>query len=152
MSIYISPMKKVPKFFVQRIVETRMHMSQKSRTLLLYACISIYGRYKENLQQESFCKSIAHRSVNHLALALRLFAAPPFHFIKSKDRRGRLKSSVSQAMPSSTSFYVFNLSLNIQSLSLYMYSSLLFFFTLILGKKKSSLFIPLPLLCSQTAM
>lgn len=101
-------------------------MSWKSKTLILYACVSIYGRYKENLQQESFCKSIPHRSVNHLVLAVRLFAAPPFHFIKSKTDRVDW-SSVSQPMPSSASFYVFNLSLNIQSLFLYIYSSLLFF-------------------------
>lgn len=95
-----------------------LHIVWGSRTLLPYTCVWIYGWYKENLQQESFYKSILYRSINPPSCyALLLFAAPPFHFIKSKDSHGSLKSRLSPLLPPPLSFfYVFNLSLDLQLL------------------------------------
>lgn len=69
-SIYISPVKEVLKFFhPQDSRKSVLHIVWGSRALVPYTCVWIYGWYKENLQQESFCKSVLLRSINpHLAL------------------------------------------------------------------------------------
>lgn len=62
---YISLMKKVLKFFCPEDSRNSvLHIVWGSRALLPYTCVWIYGWYKENLQQESFCKSVLLRSIN----------------------------------------------------------------------------------------
>ena len=41
-----------------------LHIVWGSTAPLPYTCVWIYGRYKENLQRESFCKSVLLRSIN----------------------------------------------------------------------------------------
>lgn len=77
-SIYVSPMKKVLKllfcFFCQEDSRNSVqHIAGGSTTLLPHSSAWIYGRYKENLQQESFCTSTLLRSINP-----RLAFSPPF--------------------------------------------------------------------------
>lgn len=65
-SLYISPMKKALKFFFcsEDSRNLVLQIIRGSRALLPYTCVWIYGWYKENLQQESFCKSVLHGSIN----------------------------------------------------------------------------------------
>ena len=77
-------------------------------------------------------------------LALLLRAAPPFHFIKSKDSNGSLKSRLSLLLPPPpSSFYVFNLSLDLQPL-FFIHFMLTFFLFCPLLSKIIHFYFPVP--------
>lgn len=76
MFIYPFMLAQWKKFFFFCQEDSRnsvQHIAGGSTTLLPYSSAWIYGRYKENLQQESFCTSTLLRSINP-----RLAFSPPF--------------------------------------------------------------------------
>lgn len=74
------------------------------------------GDIKKIYSKNNFARAFSTQVYTMSCLALLLFAAPPFNFIKSKDSRGSLKSCLSPVLPPPPTFYVFNLSLDLQLL------------------------------------
>lgn len=76
---------------------------------------------------------------------LLLFATPPFHFIKTKDMRGSLKSCLSLLLPRPP-FYVFNLSRDLQPL-FFIHFMLTFILFSLLFSKIIHFYFPAPFVC-----
>lgn len=76
---------------------------------------------------------------------LLLFATPPFHFIKTKDMRGSLKSCLSPLLPRPP-FYVFNLSRDLQPL-FFIHFMLTFILFSLLFSKIIHFYFPAPFVC-----
>lgn len=122
------------KFFCTGHVQLKVaHVLGKWKPCCLYTCISIYGWYKESLQQEWFCKSFLRRSINRLVSLSSSCAAPPFHFIKQRQTAKSEVFCVTTAA-SYSCFYVFNLLLHFQKLFLHIFHAYFFLFTLFIWK------------------